>query len=167
MMSFLLRWDVVPPARTAPVLEHLLSVYQQSGVEMNTYYPLEFYRYGKPEQAYALLARLMAPELKRREYPEVSFAVLETLAMGLMGIEPDAATRTVKTTARLTSPTRWAELREVPVFDGTITVRHTRDSTTLLVNHTLKEITWHARGTNGLTRTLVVKPGAQAFSPGR
>ena len=72
MMSFLLRWDVVPAERATPVLDHLLSVYPQSGVEMNTYYPLEFYRYGKPEQAYALLVRLMAPELKRREYPEVS-----------------------------------------------------------------------------------------------
>jgi len=36
------------------------------------YCPLEFYRHGKSEQAYALLVRLMAPELKRREYPEVS-----------------------------------------------------------------------------------------------
>jgi len=57
------------------------------------YCPLEFYRHGKSEQAYALLVRLMAPELKRREYPEVSYAVLETLAMGLLGIQPDAAQR--------------------------------------------------------------------------
>jgi hypothetical protein len=140
------------------VLSHLLSVYQQSGVEMNTYYPLEFYRYGKPEQAYALLVRLMAPELKRREYPEVSYAVLETLAMGLMGIQPDAATRTLSTTARLTSAARWAELADMPLFDGTITVRHDPTGSTL-VNNTKANITWRIQGANGTTQSLVVKPG--------
>ena len=164
MMSFLLRWDVVPAQRAAPVLDHLLSVYQQSGVEMNTYYPLEFYRYGKPEQAYALLVRLMAPELKRREYPEVSYAVLETLAMGLMGIQPDAASRTVTTTTRLTSATRWAELRDMPLFDGTITLRHEGASASTLVNNTKGDITWHARGANGKIQSVVVKPGERASS---
>jgi hypothetical protein len=159
MMSFLLRWDVVPAERTALVLDHLLSVHQSSGVEMNTYYPLEFYRYGKPEPAYALLVRLMSPELKRREYPEVSYAVLETLAMGLMGIVPDAAHRTVTTAARLTAATRWAELRDMPVFDGAITVRHEGASASTLANHTTGDITWYARGANGSDQSLVVKPG--------
>jgi hypothetical protein len=164
MMSFLLRWDVVPAERTAPVLNHLLSVYQQSGVEMNTYYPLEFYRHGKPERGYGLLLRLMAPELKRREYPEVSYAVLETLAMGLMGIQPDAAHRALTTTARLTSATRWAELRDMPVFDGTITVRHENSSAATLVNNTRGDITWHARGADGKTQSLVVKAGERALA---
>lgn len=167
MMSFLLRWDVVPAERAAPVLDHLLSVYQQSGVEMNTYYPLEFYRYGKPEQAYALLVRLMSPELKRREYPEVSYAVLETLALGLMGIQPDAAHRTVTTAARLTSATRWAELRDLPWFDGTITVRHEDTSVSTLANNTTGDITWHARGANGKTQSLVVKPGERKTANSR
>jgi hypothetical protein len=162
MMSFLLRWDVVPTERAAPVLDHLLRVCQQSGVEMNTYYPLEFYRYGKHEQAYALLARLMAPELKRREYPEVSYAVLETLATGLMGIQPDAVHRTVTTTTRLTSATRWAELRDMPLFDGTITLRHEGISTSTLANNTRGDITWRARGANGKTQSLVIKSGERA-----
>jgi len=162
MMSFLLRWDVVPAERAAPVLDHLLSVYQQSGVEMNTYYPLEFYRYGKPDKAYALLVRLMSPELKRREYPEVSYAVLETLAMGLMGIQPDAASRSVTTTARLALATKWVELSDMPLFDGTITVRHEGATTSTLANHTREAITWHARGPNGKTQSFVVKPGDRA-----
>jgi hypothetical protein len=130
---------------------------------MNTYYPFEFYRYGKPEQAYALLVRLMAPELKRREYPEVSYAVLETLAMGLMGIQPDAASRTVTTTTtRLTTATRWAELRDMPLFDGTITLRHEGASASTLANKTKGDITWHARGANGKIQSVVVKPGERA-----
>jgi hypothetical protein len=130
---------------------------------MNTYYPLEFYRYGKPDQAYTLLVRLMSPDLKRREYPEVSYAILETLAMGLMGIQPDAASRTVTTAARLTSATRWAELRDMPLFDGTITVRHEDTSASTLANNTKGEITWHARRANGKTQSLVVNPRQTAF----
>ncbi len=162
MMSFLLRWDVVPAERASPVLDHLLSVYQQSGVEMNTYYPLEFYRYGRREQAYALLARLMSPDLKRREYPEVSYAVLETLALGLMGIQPDAATRTVTITPRLTSSIHWAEMKDIPLFDGTINVRHEGNRTTMLINHTKQDMIWRARGANGETYSLVVRPGGRA-----
>jgi hypothetical protein len=159
MMSFLLRWEVVPTERAVPVLDHLLSVYQQSGVEMNTYYPLEFYRYGRAEQAYALLKRLMAPELKRREYPEVSYAVLEALAMGLMGIQPDAANRTVVTTPRLTSATRWAEIRDLPLFDGTITVRHDDSLGSTLSNNTKGHITWQPSGGNRKVQSFTLKPG--------
>ena len=162
MMSFLLRWDVIPTERAAPVLDHLFSVYEQSGVEMNTYYPLEFYRYGQPDRAYMLLVRLMSPQLKRREYPEVSYAVLETLGMGLMGIQPNAANHVVTTTARLTSRTAWAELTNMPLFDGTITVRHERGAVSTLANNTKGDITWQVREENGKAQSLVVKPGQRA-----
>ena len=61
--------------------------------------------------------------------------------MGLMGIQPDAANGTVTTTAFLTSATRWAELRDMPLFDGTITVRHEDASASTLANHTKGDIT--------------------------
>lgn len=158
MMSFLLRWDVVPTERTQSVLNHLLSVYEQTCVEMNTYYPLEFYRANRIEAGYSLLARLMSPDLKRREYPEVSYAVLETIAMGVMGIVPDAATRTVTTTPKLAACTRWAELKDMPLFDGTITLRHDGFSSTL-TNHTKQKVTWIAKSADGKTKTLTVYPG--------
>jgi len=158
MMSFLLRWDVVPDVRKLSVLNHLLSVYEQTCVEMNTYYPLEFYRANRNDAAYSLLTRLMSPDLKRREYPEVSYAVLETLAMGVMGIVPDATNRSVTTTPRLTAPTRWAELKDMPLFDGTITVRHDPYSSTL-TNNTKGNITWMARSADGKTKTLIIYPG--------
>jgi hypothetical protein len=104
----------------------------------------------------------MSPELKRREYPEVSYAILETLAMGLMGIQPDAPSRTVTTTARLTSATQWVELSDMPLFDGTITVRHENTLTSMLANHTREAINWYARGPNGKTQSFVVKPGERA-----
>ncbi len=159
MMSFLLRWNVVPSVRTDAVLDHLLLVYQKAGVEMNTYYPLEFYRAGRKEEGYSLLTRLMSPDLKRREYPEVSYAVLETVAMGVMGIEPDAATRTIKTTARFTDRTRWAEIRDLPLFDGRITLRHEGGATSKLINNTKQKITWRATSGTGKVHSLIVCPG--------
>ena len=101
----------------------------------------------------------MSPELKRREYPEVSYAMLETLALGVMGIQPEAAIRTVTTTACLTSATGWVELKDLPMFDGTITVRHTVVSGSVLANHTKADLHWQIRGKDGKVQSLVVRPG--------
>jgi hypothetical protein len=162
MMSFLLRWNIVPASRAASVIGHLLDVVPTTGVEMNTYYPLEVYRYGKADDAYKLLIRLVAPDLARREYPEVSFAAIETYAMGLMGIEVDAATRTITTRSRLTNETRWAELEKMPVFDGTITVRHEGQKLSELTNHTGQTINWRVGSLSGKPRMYQVKPGEMA-----
>ena len=52
--------------------------------------PEVFYRYGHEEAAYAEILALADPAKKRREYPEVPFAVIGAVATGLMGLEPDA-----------------------------------------------------------------------------
>jgi hypothetical protein len=158
MMSFLLRWGVVTPERAPAVAEHLIAVAPKTGVEMNTYYPLEVYRFGKPEDAYRLLVRLVSPDLKRREYPEVSYAAIETYAMGLMGIEADAGAQTVRTLPRLTGSTGWAELKDMPVFDGKITVRHDGCTKTTFTNHTSKPLTWVGHFANG--KELLIRIGA-------
>ena len=159
MMSFLLRWDVVPHDRASAVIDHLIKVVPQTGVEMNTYYPLETYRYGKAEDAYRLLVRLVSPDLKRREYPEVSFAAIEAIGMGLMGIQADAGTLTIRTKSRLTGSTGWAELKDMPVFDGTITVKHEGRMKTILTNNTKKDINWEAMAESGKAQIIKVKPG--------
>jgi hypothetical protein len=158
MMSFLLRWDIVPADRCAAIIDHLISVAPKTGVEMNTYYPLEIYRFGKANDAYKLLLRMVSPDLKRREYPEVSYAAIETYAMGLMGIEADAGARTIRTRSRLTSATGWAELKDMPVFDGTITVRHDGLTSSSLTNHTGSDIHWQPMA-NDKTYDFNVKPG--------
>jgi hypothetical protein len=163
MMSFLLRWDVVPSDRTSAVIDHLITIVPKTGVEMNTYYPLETYRVGKAEDAYKLLVRLVSPDLQRRTYPEVSFAAIETYAMGLMGIEADAGTRTIRTRSRLTSVTGWAELKNIPVFDGTITVRHDGLTKSIFTNNTNCIIRWVVLLDNCKTRIIRVKKGETAL----
>jgi len=168
MMSFLLRWDVVPSDRASAVIDHLIAGVSETGVEMNTYYPLEIYRFGKSEEAYKLLVRLVSPDLKRREYPEVSFAAIETYAMGLMGIEADADTRTIRTKSQLTSATGWAELKDMPIFDGTITVRHDGLRKSTVTNHTRGIIRWEVQLANRKIQLIQLKPGetsSQETSP--
>jgi hypothetical protein len=94
------------------------------GIEAESYLPEIFYAYGVDEAAYSEILELSDPAKKRREYPEVPFALIGAITTGLMGIEPEARTRTVETRSRLTGQTEWAELRNVPIFDGAINVRH-------------------------------------------
>ncbi len=102
------------------------------GIEIESYLPEILYRYGEDEVAYARILALADPAKERREYPEVPFAVVGAIATGLMGVRPDATVRTVETRSGLISETPWAELRNLPVFDGLVDIRHeARHSTTL------------------------------------
>ena len=97
---------------------------EPEGIEIESYLPEVFYRYGADDAAYAEILKLSDPAKERREYPEVPFALIGAVATGLMGVEPDARTRTVATRSRLTDKTEWAELRNIPVFDGVVDIRH-------------------------------------------
>jgi hypothetical protein len=105
-----------------PQSEDLESHLRLPGVEEMSYIPEIAYRYGRNEPTHAALLALTDPQLKRREYPEVSFSVIRNIAVGLMGIAPDASKRTVKTVSHLTKETEWAKLENVPVFGNLIPV---------------------------------------------
>jgi hypothetical protein len=114
------------------------------GVEVESYLPEILYRYGADEAARAEILALTDPGKSRREYPEVPFAVIGAVATGLMGVTPDARTRTVETRSGLTAATAWAELRNLPVFDGLVDVRHEGRRRTVLSVRTGGEIVWKA-----------------------
>lgn len=113
-------------------------------VEGLSYLPGTFYRRGLNKDGYKWLKEMVRPNLKRREYPEVSFCTVGYYVEALMGIQPYAHLKTIETTPRLTSDTKWARLRAVPVFDGTIDVEHNEDGT-IIENHTGETVTWKAR----------------------
>jgi len=114
-----------------------------SGVEEKSYLPEILYRYGRAEIAYPILLGLMDPSLKRREYPEVSFAVVGACATGLMGLRADSTSKVVETFPQLSGMERVA-LRHVPVFNNQISVQHMANSTTTLTNEFGGTIQWRS-----------------------
>jgi hypothetical protein len=114
---------ILPGARRDATLKRILDR-EPENIEMESYLPEIFYIYGADEAAYSEILELSDPAEKRREYPEVPFALIGAITTGLMGVRPDARTRTVETRSMLTGGTEWAELRNVPVFDSLIDVRH-------------------------------------------
>ena len=138
-----------------------------SEVEPESHYAEILYRYGEAEAAYAEIMDLTRPGRDRQEYPEVSYSVIGAIVNGLMGInvEPELPIESVaqgerfetvvKTLARLTAKTAWAELRNLPIGKGSITVRHSGESRTILINHEDADLNWQAEFP-GSFATLVV-----------
>jgi hypothetical protein len=124
--------------------EDLLPYLPLPGVEETSYLPEIAYRYDRDERAYTILLALADPHQMRREYPEVSFTVIRTAAVGLMGIDPVASSRTVKTLSHLGRETARATLEDIPVFENQITVSHVGLRETTLVNQENQAITWQA-----------------------
>jgi len=114
-------------------------------IEMGSHYPEVLYRYGAHAQAYRKLLEISDPQTPRREYPEVSFAVVGAMVSGLMGIEPSETEGRIATLSRLTEPASWAELGHLPVHGNVIDVRHTGRLETVLTNRSGKAITWVSR----------------------
>jgi hypothetical protein len=142
--SFPLWFGIIRPG---PKLERELDLVTHlptSGVEEMSYIPEIAYRYGRDERGYAILLALMDPGLKRREYPEVSFSVIRTVAVGLMGIEPDASGRVVMTRPHPTKETAWVRIKDVPVFQNEISVFHSGRGDSTFVNQQGEAIRWKA-----------------------
>jgi hypothetical protein len=136
------------------------------GIEIESYLPEILYRYGKDEAAYARLLALADPAKARREYPEVSYAVIGALATGLMGLDPDARSRTIKTRSALTAATPWAALRGVPVFDAVVDVRHDGRAKSVLTVRSGGAVVWKA-AFDGTWETLDVDGAARPATRGR
>lgn len=113
-------------------------------IEMHSYLPELFYRYGALERGYRSWLSLTDTSLYRREYPEASYAALEGLVTGMMGIRPRADRRSIRTLAGLPSDSAWMNLNCLPVFDGEIDVRHEGGSFSACTNRTGRDIMWQA-----------------------
>lgn len=114
------------------------------GVEGRTYMPDIFYKYGRSQAGYLALTAMMDPNLKRREYPEVSYTAIGNLGTGLMGIHPMPSEQTIETFPQLTNETGWAALQHVPIGRNVISVKHVRNSETSVTNENGPGLVWRA-----------------------
>jgi hypothetical protein len=153
--TFLLWFDVLKnPMRKKRTIEHLLSM--DLNVENLSYLPLQYYRSGYEKEARSLILRLASPSTQRREYPEVSYGMVEAIVQGLMGVEVDARTRTVSTCYR-SSDAASAQLVDLPVLNTTITLTHYGSGRSSIVNTGRHSFRWKAKLKNGQGREISFK----------
>lgn len=149
---------VKDPAKVAATVDGILrqAAAKMPGIEGQSHLPEILYRYGKAQAAYGQILDLTREGKPRREYPEVSYAVVGAVVTGLMGIDVEEADpsqaltwslyvdRAVRTLPRLTERTAWAELEHVPVRSNDLSVRHEGTKKTTLANQSGPALSWKA-----------------------
>ncbi|MBQ8332576.1 MAG: hypothetical protein IJX93_02240 [Clostridia bacterium] len=91
-------------------------------VEVGSHLAEIFYRHNQPERGEHWLRHYTSPKLKRREYPEVSFACVGAFVFGMMGITYDCESKTVTANPNLPEGMTSASLTGLPVFGRTADV---------------------------------------------
>ena len=114
-----------------------------TNVENASYYPLIFYRYGRWEDARKYLLWLADPSTKRREYPEVSYGVIEGIVQGLMGVSPDAGLNTITTLYR-SEHHGSSSVNNLNILGTRISLTHKNNKKSMLFNQGNKSLKWKA-----------------------
>jgi hypothetical protein len=125
------------------------------GIEEQSYRPEILFHLNAPEEAYSQIVDLSRPDRERREYPEVSYAIIGSIVTGMMGVNvvPAESRGTdqmlarkvvVQTLPRLSIRTSEAELDKLPVRQNVINVRHRRNQSSSITNVSGPTFTWRA-----------------------
>ncbi|GEM_PF-7063426 len=145
MQAYLLYNDALHSReKMAKTLRYLLEG-PMPNIEIASHLPEIYCRYGAHEDAYRMILKLSDPSMKRREYPEVSFALIGALVQGMMGMEPVEREDGIATLSRLTGETEWAELRSLPVRGNRVDIRHNGRGETVLTNRSGGALIWLAK----------------------
>jgi hypothetical protein len=122
--------------------------WKNEGIEAESYLPQTLYRYGDEESAYKVLLDLSRDHKPRREYPEVSYAVIAVVVTGAMGIEPKYDSRlheiVLATFPQPSSSEEIAKLTGLRIFTGTVDVSEVGAHDVTMKNETSKAFTWRA-----------------------
>lgn len=140
--TFLLWFDALKDTtRINRTLAHLAS--RDWNVENTSYLPLIFYNNGRWDKARDYILYLSDPSTSRREYPEVSFGVIEAVVQGLMGVSPDARTGIFSTIYR-TNGTDGAAINDLPLLHTTVNIAHINHNKSVITNTGKKAFKWKA-----------------------
>jgi len=140
--TFLLWFDVLTDNhRIKKTIENIAS--QKWNAENTSYLPYLFYKFGHWKQAKDYILLLNDPSTERREYPEVSYGVIEGIIHGLMGISPSASKNSLKTLLREEENNTY-KLSGLKALQTTISVEHAGPSSTSVTNTGKHGFTWQA-----------------------
>ena len=93
-----------------------------SNIEAISYLPGVFFPYNRVTQAWKWMEYIIDQENK--EYPEISFVLIDNVVTGLMGICPNAPANSVSTISRLPQVIERLEVRHIPFGQNRISVKH-------------------------------------------
>jgi hypothetical protein len=122
--TFLLWFDVLSDSvRTRKVIGQILS--REWNIENESYFPYLLGQYGYTNQVRDYILHLTDLKTKRREYPEVSYGVIQGIVQGIMGIDADARVNRI-TTLFNGRPEDTNTLENLPVLKRKISVTLSR-----------------------------------------
>lgn len=110
-------------------------------VEEHSYHAEIFWQSGMDEHGLDAFLSMTHPDLKRKEYPEVSYAAIGAIITGLMGIRPNAAKGTLQTRSAIGNG-EFAQVSHLPLWGGEISLLHEGQWKSTLQNHTARPILW-------------------------
>ena len=140
--AFLLWFDALKDStRVKKTIAHIAS--KSWNMETTSYLPFLFYKNGYWDKARSYILYLSDPSTARREYPEVSFGVIEGIVQGLMGITPDASSRTISTIYKSNGSGN-AQINHLPLLHTTIDLAHLSKQQSVITNTGAQPFKWKA-----------------------
>jgi hypothetical protein len=158
--TFALYFDSVKdPGHIRGALDYISdpAYWRKINIEEESYVPLVLFRYGKHETAYSVLFDLADPGKSRREYPEVSYAVVAAIVSGAMGIEPAHAgdDYDVQTLPQPLTRTDDLTISSLPIKGNLLEISHAGDRSTRFSNTAGSPIRWRAAFKGNSEKLLV------------
>jgi len=154
------------PERIRGALDFIASptYWKQINIEEESYVALILFRYGRVATAYEVLADISSATKQRREYPEVSFSVVNAIVSGTMGLTPaaNAASYDIATLSRPAHEADEATLTDVTIRSNRITVIHQGTKLTRLKNIAGPSFRWRAEFQGTFRRVWVGKQNVPA-----
>lgn len=140
--TFLLWFDALKDTvRTNKTVKRVAA--SKWNVENMSYYPFLLYKFGEWEKAREYILFLSNPSTARREYPEVSYGIIEGVVQGLMGITPDARTKTLGTIYK-TNGTGNAAIDQLSLLNTTVNLAHLSPQQSTISNTGKQSFKWKA-----------------------
>ncbi|WPU91443.1 hypothetical protein SNE25_19175 [Mucilaginibacter sabulilitoris] len=140
--TFLLWFDALKnKQRREQTMMHIAS--KTWNVENTSYLPYLFYKNGNWDKARDYILYLADPSTERREYPEVSFGVVEGVIQGLMGVKPNAQSGIVSTIYK-TNGSGNATVTHLSLLNTTINLTHNSKRQSTLYNGGEQQLKWKA-----------------------
>jgi hypothetical protein len=118
------------------------------GIEEESYLPETFYRYDENAAAYERMMDLTSPDKHRREYPEVSFAVIGALVSGMMGVgaiyDIPSGRPLIHSISRLAGKSDSATMSGIHINQNLVDLEHRGDQESSLTNRSGPPLLWQA-----------------------